>query len=177
MLFVGYLYGIHSERRLEEEINCSFAYRWFCGLGLTEKVPDTTTISVNRTRRFRDNQIAGKIFQEILCQAMERKLADGEIPYMDSTHVKARANRHKKITITIETSPKAYRDELDAAIAADREALRKKPFDRKDDDEPPAGQSRSDPESGQLHKEGNPDGFHYSEHRTVESRNNIQSIE
>ena len=32
MLFVGYLYGIRSERRLEEEINYNFAYKWFCGL-------------------------------------------------------------------------------------------------------------------------------------------------
>ena len=46
----------------------------FCGLGLMEKAPDATTISVNRTRRFRDNDIAEKIFQEILRQAMEKKL-------------------------------------------------------------------------------------------------------
>ena len=79
MLFVGCLYGIRSERRLEEEINCNFACKWFCGLGLTEKAPDATTISVNRARRFRGNHIAEKIFQEILRQAMEKKLAGGEI--------------------------------------------------------------------------------------------------
>lgn len=176
MLFVGYLYGIRSERRLEEEINYSFAYKWFCGLGLTEKAPDATTISVNRTRRFRDNDIAEKIFQEILRQAVEKKLVGGEILYTDSTHVKAKANKHKKATVTIEKLPKAYMEELDAAITADRDALGKKPFDKKDDDDPPTTQiqqSRSDPESGQLHKEGKPDGFHYSEHRTVDSKNNI----
>ena len=48
-LFVGCLYGIRSERRLEEEINYSFAYKWFCGLRLTEKVPDAAIISVNHT--------------------------------------------------------------------------------------------------------------------------------
>lgn len=42
MLFVGYLYGIRSERRLEEEINYNMAYKWFCGLSLTEKAPDAT---------------------------------------------------------------------------------------------------------------------------------------
>ncbi len=42
MLFVGYLSGIRSERHLEEEINYTFAYRSFCGLGLTEKAPDAT---------------------------------------------------------------------------------------------------------------------------------------
>ncbi len=34
-------------------------------------------------------------------------------------------------------------------------------------------QSKSDRDSGQLHKEGKLDGFHYSEHRTVDSRHNI----
>ena len=172
---VGYLNEIRSERRLEEEINYNFAYKWFCGLGLTEKAPDATTISVNRTRRFRNNNIAEQIFQEILRQAVEKKLVGGEILYTDSTHVKAKANKHKKSTVTIEKSPKAYMDELDAAITADREALSKKPFDKKDD-EPPTTQiqqSKNDPESGQLHKEGKPDGFHYSEHRTVDSKNNI----
>ena len=43
MLFVGYLYGIRSERRLEEEVNYNMAYKWFCGLNLTEKAPDATT--------------------------------------------------------------------------------------------------------------------------------------
>ncbi len=107
---------------------------------------------------------------------MEKKLVGGEILYTDSTHVKAKANKHKKTTVTIEKSPKAYMEELDAAIAADRDALGKKPFEKKDDDEPPTTQiqqSKNDPESGQLHKEGKPDGFHYSEHRTVDSKNNI----
>ena len=59
----------------------------------------------------------------------------------------------------------------------------KKPFDR-DDDPPEDGtgestktktkmESKTDPESGQLSKEGKPDGFHYSEHRTVDSKNNV----
>ena len=33
MLLVGYLYGIKSEARLEEEVNYNIAYKWFCGLG------------------------------------------------------------------------------------------------------------------------------------------------
>ena len=42
MLLVGYLYGIKPEARLEEEINYNMAYKWFCGLGLTEKAPAHT---------------------------------------------------------------------------------------------------------------------------------------
>ena len=79
MLLVGYLYGIKSEKRLEEEINYNIAYKWFCGLELTEKAPDATTISQNRRRRFRDNNIAEQIFNEILRQCIEKGLVGGAI--------------------------------------------------------------------------------------------------
>ena len=111
MLFVGYLYGIRSERRLEEEVNYNMAYKWFCGLNLTEKAPDATTLSVNRKRRFRDNDIPEQIFNEILRQAMEKGLVGGTILYTDSTHVKAKANKHKKMTVVVERTPKAYLEE------------------------------------------------------------------
>ncbi len=45
MIFLGYFYGIRSERQLEREIQTNLAYRWFLELGLTDKVPDHTTIS------------------------------------------------------------------------------------------------------------------------------------
>lgn len=40
MLLVGYCFGIRSERRLCEEVHLNLAYRWFCRLGLEDKVPD-----------------------------------------------------------------------------------------------------------------------------------------
>lgn len=33
MMFIGYLYGIRSERQIEQEINLNIGYRWFLGLG------------------------------------------------------------------------------------------------------------------------------------------------
>ena len=77
MLFIGYLYGIKSETRLAEEIACNVAYRWFLGLGLQDKVPNHATISINRVRRFRDNNIAEQIFDEILRQAQAAGLEIG----------------------------------------------------------------------------------------------------
>ena len=44
MLFVGYLFGIKSETRLVEKVECNVAYRWFLGVGLRDKVPDHATI-------------------------------------------------------------------------------------------------------------------------------------
>jgi len=200
MLTIGYLYGIRSERRLEEEVRYNVAYRWFLGLGLLDRIPDSSTISQNRRRRFRDNDIAEKIFDEILKQCINLRLVSGKILNTDSTHIKAKANKNKKQTVEVTIEPKAYMAELDAAIDADRELLGKKPFEkddgpleRDDDPSPDCGesetdgeqvgspdmpkreiqQSTTDPESGQLHKEGKPDGFHYSEHRTTDSAYNV----
>ncbi len=39
MLIVGTCYSIRSERRLCQEVKVNLAYRWFCGLGLEDKVP------------------------------------------------------------------------------------------------------------------------------------------
>lgn len=174
MLFIGYLYGIKSEARLEEEVNYNIAYKWFCGLELTEKAPDATTISQNRRRRFRDNDIAEKIFNEILRQCIAKGLVGGAILYTDSTHIRAKANKHKKRLVEVAETPKAYMKELDAQVERDRKALGKKPFDHDGDDHKGGGtttrmESTTDPESGQQSR----DGFHYSEHRTVDSLHNV----
>jgi transposase len=52
MLVIGYSFGIRFERRLCEEVHPDLAYRWFCRLGLEDKVPDHSTFSKNRHGRF-----------------------------------------------------------------------------------------------------------------------------
>ena len=181
MLLLGYLYGIKSEIKLAQAVNENIAFKWFLGLKLTEKGPDHATISANRVRRFRDNDIAEKIFNEILRQCINKGLVGGAILYTDSTHIKAKANKHRKALVTVETSPKEYIEELDEQIALDREILNKKPFDKDDNDPDLPGSggtttkmvSLTDPDSGQQTRDGKPDGFHYSEHRTVDSKNNV----
>ena len=181
MLFLGYLYGIPSETKLAQAVNENIAFKWFLGLKLTEKGPDHATISINRVRRFRDNNIAEKIFNEILRQCIAKGLVGGEILYTDSTHIKAKANKHRKYAVTVPVTPKEYMDELNEQIDLDRKVLGKKPFDHDDDDpdDPNGGKtttrmiSKTDPDSGQQTREGKPDGFHYSEHRTVDSKNNV----
>ena len=49
MLLVGYCYSIRSERRLCQEVELNLVYRWFCRLGLEDRVPDHSTFSVNKT--------------------------------------------------------------------------------------------------------------------------------
>ena len=52
MLLIGYLYGIKSERRLVEEVQLNIAYRWFCGFELDDTIPNHSTFSKTRTRKW-----------------------------------------------------------------------------------------------------------------------------
>ena len=44
-LLVGYLYGIPSERQIEQRIQTDMALRWYLGLDVFDRVPDHSTIS------------------------------------------------------------------------------------------------------------------------------------
>jgi transposase len=127
MMFIGYLYGIRSERQLEEEIKGNVYYRWFLGLGLKDKVPDHSTISFNRHRRFGGTTIFQDIFDEIVEQAKRHRMVGGRILFTDSTHLKANANKKKFTTEKVGSSTRSYLKELDRAIAIDREEHGKKP--------------------------------------------------
>ena len=83
MLFIGYLYGIRSERRLLREIEVNVAYRWFIGYDLTEKLPDVSVIWQNRFRRYNGSDVPQQIFDEIVHQAMAKGLVGGKILYSD----------------------------------------------------------------------------------------------
>lgn len=126
MLFIGYLYGIRSERQLELEVNGNVYYRWFLGLGITDKVPDHVTISWNRHGRFKGTNIFQEIFDEIVRQAMRHNMVEGKVLFTDSTHLKANANKKKYLTQTVQGSTRTYLKELDQAVNEDREAHGKK---------------------------------------------------
>ncbi|QDY85411.1 transposase [Paenibacillus polymyxa] len=89
MIFLGYFYGIRSERQLEREIQANLAYRWFLGLGLTDKAPYHSTISWNRRTRFKDTYIFQDIFDGIVLQAISHKMVSGHVLITDLTHIKA----------------------------------------------------------------------------------------
>ena len=71
ILLVGYCYSICSERRLCQEAELNLAYRWFCRLGLEDKVPHHSTFSVNRHGRFRDSDLLRQVFESVVCHCME----------------------------------------------------------------------------------------------------------
>ena len=177
MLFIGYLFGIRSERRLIEEIKVNIAYRWFLGYGLEDKIPDASVIWQNRLRRFNGTDVPRKIFDNILTQAIEHKLVNGKILYTDSTHIKANANKNKFVEAEIDVEAQEYLDDLNKAINEDRINHGKRPLkfdetpvkpddedneDYFDDNSTPrktVKQSTTDPESGFMHRDGKPQVF------------------
>jgi transposase len=50
MLIVGYVFAIRSERALCREVRLNLAYRWFCGLGIEDKILDHSAFSRARNR-------------------------------------------------------------------------------------------------------------------------------
>ncbi len=97
MLVVGYCYSIRSERRLCQEVEMNLAYRWFCRLGLEDKVPDHSTFSVNRHGRFRDSDILRQVFESIVRQCMDVGLVGGEGFAVDASVIEADASRFARI--------------------------------------------------------------------------------
>ncbi|MCF6349192.1 MAG: IS1182 family transposase [Flavobacteriaceae bacterium] len=176
MMLIGYLFGIRSERRLEQEIKVNVAYRWFLGLGLSDTVPDHSTISQNRRRRFKESNIFRDIFDEILRQAIDSGLVGGEYLYTDSTHLKASANRNRREVVEVAQTPKDYLDDLETAVNRERKAHGKKglkPTKKIKNRKRKIKRSLTDPESGYMCRERKGEGFYYLNHVTTDEKHNI----
>jgi transposase len=78
MLIVGYLFAIRSERALCREVQVNLAYRWFCGLGIEDKIPDHSVFSRARNERFGDHDIFRHVFERVVAACIEAGLVGGE---------------------------------------------------------------------------------------------------
>lgn len=131
ILFIGYFFGIKSERQLMKEVEVNLAYRWFLGFNLTDKVPNHSTLSQNRRRRFSESMIYQEIFDEIVFKAIERNFIDGTTLFTDSTHIKANANKHKFKKEFVAPSILNYLEELEKDVNKDRLDHNKEPLNKK----------------------------------------------
>ncbi|WP_430791408.1 IS1182 family transposase [Virgibacillus flavescens] len=175
MMFIGYFYGIRSERQLEKEIQMNIAYRWFLGLRLSDSVPHHSTISWNRRTRFKDTDIFQEIFDEIVLQAMNHRMVGGRVLFTDSTHLKANANKHKFTKETVEVETRDYIEDLNEAIEDDREEHGKKPLKKREEVKKTKDirKSTTDPDSGFMSRDQKQEMFCYLDHRTTDMKFNI----
>ncbi|MDF2651514.1 MAG: hypothetical protein K0Q73_7319 [Paenibacillus sp.] len=180
MLLIGYLFGIPSERKLEQDIVVNLAYRWFLGLDLTEAVPDHSTLSQNRRRRFKDSQIFQEIFDHIVSECITKGIVTGEIVVVDSTHLKANASNSKTEKVVVERKPSEYFKELEQEARRIENELDDDPNKKKRGRKPKEErsekeiiQSKIDPEAGLLSRSNKPKGFHYLAHTTFDTKHGI----
>lgn len=185
MLLIGYWYGIASERKLEQEVKLNLGYRWFLGLDLAESVPDHSTISQNRRRRFKNSPLFQEIFDTIVSRCVAKGLVTGEVIVTDSTHIKASASRHKVEKIWVERTPTEYMQtleqeaqRLEAELQKRREKAGKKKCGKKRQVQErkvmhEVVASKTDPDAGYMNRPGKPVGFHYLSHTSIDAQKGI----
>ena len=185
IVFIQYLFGIRSMRQTIREIEVNIAYRWFLGYDLTEKIPHFSTFGKNYSRRFADSDIFEQIFSKILLEAVNCRYVDPSVVFIDSTHIKACANKKKKMKAQIQIESKLYHKELMDEVNKDREEHDKKPFKDDDDNDKPSGggntktveKSATDPECGMFHKGEHEKQFAYTAHTACDKHNFILGVE
>jgi len=181
-LLVGYLYGIPSERQIEERISDSNALRWYLGIDLDRRVPDHSTISQLRRRKPSFRKVFRRMFEEVVRQCVEKGLVSGRLAVTDSTHVKANASQASEYLVELPEEPGAYWERLDAYEEEGLEELARRTGKRrkkrtkqikKDNRRTHKRVSRTDPEAGYMNRPGKPKGQHYLSHQTVDSDHGV----
>jgi len=129
MLIVGYVFAIRSERQLMREVQVNLAYRWFCGLGIEDKVPDHSAFSRARNGRFRQSDLLRTVFERIVGDCITSGFIGGDGFAVDASLIEADANKCRALPgtewnndIDAETTRRAVKDYLatldDAAYGA-----------------------------------------------------------
>jgi len=172
MLLVGYCFGIRSERRLCEEVHLNLAYRWFCRLDLSDRVPDHSTFSKNRHGRFRDSELLRHLFETTVARCIAEGLVSGQRMAVDASLIEADANKQNSTpkedwdatAIEPTDAPRAVREYLDtldeAAFGAASEVQ-------------PKFTSHSDPASQWTAARKGPAFFAYSDNYLIDTDHGV----
>jgi IS5 family transposase len=93
MLILGYVFAIRSERALCREVQLNLAYRWFCGLGIEDKIPDHSAFTRARNERFRAHDIFRQVFERVVASCIKAGLVGGKGFAVDASLIAADANK------------------------------------------------------------------------------------
>lgn len=125
------MFGIRSVRRTLEEANVNLAYCWYLGYGLNEELPHFTSFLKSYAKRFGDNDLFAELFGKVMAKCVEMKVINPEVLFIDSTHMKASANKNKTTIELVEEQGKFYQDELEAEINKERATIEKSALKKK----------------------------------------------
>ena len=88
MLIVGYVFAIRSERRICAEVRVNLAYRWFCKLGIDDKIPDHSVFCRARHERFRESDALRRVFEGVVAMCIAAGLVGGEAFSIDASLIR-----------------------------------------------------------------------------------------
>jgi transposase len=163
--FIKSIFGISSMRQTIKEIEVNAAYRWFIQIPFGEKVPSHSTYSQNYIRRYQNTDVYEQIFENIISQLVERNLLDLKTVHIDSTHVKASANKKRYIKEIVKESKSVYEDEILEEVNRLREKEGKKKLKKKLENKvKEIKTSKTDPDCGWYVKGEKERQFAYSAH-------------
>ena len=173
MTLIQYVFGIRSMRQTIKEIETNIAYRWFLGFSFYTEVPHFSTFGKNYERRFENTDVFEQIFYRILKEIVDAGLLSADHVFVDSTHVKASANKRKFNKKMVRKETRAYEERLQEELNLDREKHGKKPFppEKFEKEEwKEIKESTTDPESGYYVKDERTKQFAYSFHAATDER-------
>ena len=171
------IFGIDSMRQTISETEMNLAYRWFLGYGIHDKIPHHSTVGKNFIHRFEENEIAEEIFAYVLERCKENGLVDTHTYFVDSTHVKASANKNKLEKKEVEVVPKAYQKAIEAKVAEERETRGKRPLKKKEKKTKIIKVSKTDPDSGLFYKNEKEKCLAYSFHTACDCHGFVVGVE
>jgi len=79
-----------SDRELEESLKVSTVSKWFCGFGLTEKVPDHSLFGQVRSKI--GTNVLSELFGIMRNQLREQGYMSEVFTFVDSSHLLSKAN-------------------------------------------------------------------------------------
>jgi transposase len=97
MLIVGYVFAIRSERRLCAEVQVNLAYRWFCQLGIEDRIPDHSVFCRARHERFRESDALRRVFEGVVAKCIAAGLVGGEGFSIDASLIRADVDKMKRV--------------------------------------------------------------------------------
>jgi transposase len=97
MLLVGYVFAIRSERRLCSEVQVNLAYRWFCQLGIEDRIPDHSVFCRARHERFRESDALRRVFEGVVAKCIAAGLVGGEGFSIDASLIRADVDKKKRM--------------------------------------------------------------------------------
>lgn len=155
MVLISYFYGIDSDRRLCEEIQFNLAYRWYCKLSLTQKVPDHS--SMTRIRDRLGEATFGKIFEHVVELCRKNGLVKSNQVMTDASLVKA----------------DAALDSLEKIGATDEEIRSRPAFNKGERYSNQTHVSSSDPDATLANKTGVHKALYYKVHSSADLKSRV----